>query len=79
MADEFDLPEIELGTYRHYKGNEYEVVGVGRHTEVDEYFVVYKPTVQKPGVPALWIRPYTMFIETIEKDGKVIPRFQKIN
>jgi cyclomaltodextrinase / maltogenic alpha-amylase / neopullulanase len=75
---EFNPPNLELGRYRHYKGNEYEVLGVGCHTETLEYFVVYRAVEQKPGTPEMWLRPYDMFIETIEKDGKVIPRFEKI-
>lgn len=75
---EFDPPKIDLGVYRHYKGSEYEVLGVGCHTETNEYFVAYRPVVSKPGLPEMWVRPYSMFVETIEKDGQVIPRFQKI-
>lgn len=53
-AEEFkNLPEIELGLYEHYKGNRYEVLGVGRHTEVDEYYVVYKPLYEHEGQPEI--------------------------
>lgn len=78
MSEQFDIPKLEPGLYQHYKGNKYTVLGVGRHTEVDEYFVVYSPAEQKPGVPSIWLRPYTMFTETIEVDGKVLPRFKKV-
>ena len=64
-----DLP---LGSYRHYKGNLYEVLGVARHSETDEEFVVYRALY---GTGGLWIRPKAMFLEMVEKDGKRIPRF----
>ncbi len=78
MAETFEILSLKTGLYEHYKGNRYQVLGVGRHTEVDEYFVVYSPVSPKPGVPAIWLRPYDMFIETIEVNGEIIPRFRKI-
>lgn len=78
MTEVFEIPPLEIGLYEHYKGNQYRVLGVGRHTEADEYFVVYSPVTPKPGAPAIWLRPYDMFIETVEVNGKVIPRFRKI-
>lgn len=63
------------GTYRHYKGNEYEVIGVGLHTETEEKLVVYR-SIEHP--EKLWVRPYDMFFETIEKDGEVIERFARV-
>jgi hypothetical protein len=71
-------PILEKGRYKHYKGNEYEVLGVGRHTEEDDYFVVYRSLAQKNGTPEFWLRPYEMFIEMVEIDGEVFPRFQKV-
>lgn len=65
------------GKYKHYKGNEYEVIGVSRHSETMEYFVVYKALYQKEG-ENLWIRPLTMFMEDIEVEGKILKRFEKI-
>ena len=73
-----DGPSIEKGRYKHYKGNEYEVLGVGRHTEADDYFVVYRATIPKDGMPEIWVRPYEMFVETVKVDGRMIPRFQKV-
>lgn len=70
-------PKLSLGKYRHYKGNLYEVLGVGTHSETLEFFVVYKALYEKSGSD-LWVRPYTMFVESIETEGKVIPRFQKV-
>lgn len=64
------------GRYRHYKGNEYEVIGEGTHTETEERFVVYKALYEPFGI---WIRPYDMFFETVTVDGITQPRFQKIS
>ena len=72
MSDLAPLPEIRLGRYRHYKGGEYEVVGVARHSETLEPLVVYRPLYNQTG---LWVRPYAMFLEHIELDGKLQPRF----
>jgi hypothetical protein len=74
--DELQVPDIELGLYEHYKGNRYEVVGVGLDTEDHTAQVIYKPLYES-NVP-FWIRPYDMFLETVEVDGKVVPRFQRI-
>jgi hypothetical protein len=70
------LPELAPGMYRHYKGGEYEVVGVARHSETLEPLVVYRPLYNASG---LWVRPYAMFVETIEVDGVVRARFAKID
>jgi hypothetical protein len=63
---------LKLGRYRHYKGNEYEVIGVGQHSETLENLVVYRALY---GTHDLWVRPLEMFTEEIEVDGKKIPRF----
>ena len=60
------------GRYRHYKGNEYEVIGVARHSETDDRVVVYRPLYGDSG---LWVRPLAMFLETVTVDGKPVPRF----
>lgn len=60
------------GRYRHYKGNEYEVLGVARHSETDERLVVYRPLY---GEGALWVRPLAMFLETVTVNGEPVPRF----
>lgn len=70
------LAEIKTGTYKHYKNNEYEVLGFGRHTETGEEFVIYKP---KNGNDKLWIRPFEMFFEDVEINGELVPRFQFIS
>ncbi|BFU94653.1 MAG: conserved protein of unknown function [Nitrospira sp.] len=64
---------VEPGRYRHYKGNEYEVVGTARHSETEEEFVVYRALY---GARGLWIRPRAMFEETVMVEGKQVPRFQ---
>ena len=66
------LPEIKLGRYRHYKGGEYEVIGMARHSETLEPLVVYRPLYNDSG---LWVRPYAMFVEYVELDGRRQPRF----
>lgn len=70
------LPEIAAGRYRHYKGGEYEVIGVARHSETLEVVVVYRPLYNASG---LWVRPYEMFVGTVEIDGKIMPRFAKLD
>lgn len=60
------------GRYRHFKGNEYEVLGVARHSETDERLVVYRPLYGDGG---LWVRPAAMFAETVTRDGRDVPRF----
>jgi hypothetical protein len=66
------LPEIKLGRYRHYKGGEYEVMGMARHSETLEPLVVYRPLYNDSG---LWVRPYAMFVEDVESGGHRQPRF----
>ncbi|RZS46656.1 DUF1653 domain-containing protein [Sphaerotilus mobilis] len=67
-----DLPPTPLGRYRHYKGGEYEVIGVARHSETLEPLVVYRPLYNATG---LWVRPHAMFFSTLTVDGKEVPRF----
>ena len=68
--------EIEKGKYRHFKGNEYEVIGTAKHSETLEEFVVYRALYGEGG---LWVRPASMWNETVERDGKVFKRFEKID
>lgn len=63
------------GKYRHYKGNEYEVLGVGFHTETEEKLIIYK-ALYEPYI--IWARPYDMFFETVTIDGQEMPRFEKL-
>ncbi len=66
---------IKLGRYRHYKGPEYEVLNLARHSETDEWHVVYR---QCYGDEGIWIRPLTMFTETVDTDSGQVGRFQYI-
>lgn len=72
MTDLPPFPETPLGRYRHYKGGEYEVVGVARHSETLEPLVVYRPLYNASG---WWVRPHAMFFERIEVEGRLQPRF----
>lgn len=69
---EFD---IKPGKYRHFKGKEYEVLGLASHSETLETYVVYRALYGEKG---LWIRPASMWNETVERDGKVFRRFTYI-
>ena len=74
MPELFPLPETPLGRYRHYKGGEYEVLAVARHSESHEPLVVYRPLYGDGG---WWVRPHAMFFEDVEVDGVRRPRFVK--
>lgn len=67
------MEEIRLGKYRHFKGNEYEVMGVAKHSETLDKFVVYRALYGERG---LWVRPKAMFLEEIQRDGKMMKRFE---
>jgi hypothetical protein len=66
------MAEIAPGRYLHYKGKEYTVLGVARHSETLEELVVYR---QEYGDRGLWVRPAEMFTETVMVDGTSVPRF----
>lgn len=72
------MKKIELGIYQHYKGKKYLVLGVAKHSETEEDLVVYV-TLYENDRSSLWVRPLTMFLEEVEADGKIIPRFKKID
>ena len=67
------MTPIQPGRYRHYKGKDYTVIGVARHSETEEELVVYR---QEYGDHGLWVRPKAMFMETVEIDGQTVPRFE---
>ncbi len=69
------MTTLPPGRYQHYKGQEYLVLGVARHSETEEELVVYRPDY---GDRALWVRPLAMFIETVEVAGQSLPRFRYI-
>ena len=75
MAELPPLPALAAGRYRHYKGGEYEVVGVARHSETLAPMVVYRPLYGEAG---LWVRPYAMFCEAVVIDGRSQPRFERL-
>ena len=66
---------IKPGRYRHFKGKEYEVIGVAKHSETEEEMVVYR---QLYGEHGLWVRPASMWEEKVEHDGKTFTRFTYI-
>lgn len=64
--------QVPIGIYRHYKGNRYQVLGTAIHSETLEMMVVYKALY---GAGETWVRPLSMWHETVEVDGKTMPRF----
>ena len=70
-----ELMEIEPGRYRHYKGNDYEVLGMAIHSETLETLVIYRALY---GEGKVWARPATMWNETVIVDGEEVPRFKRI-
>ncbi|WP_349656114.1 DUF1653 domain-containing protein [Xanthomonas sp. 10-10] len=69
------LPTIALGEYRHFKGGRYEVLGVVRNSETLEPLVLYRPLDSEIG---LWVRPLAMFMEQVDVDGVMRPRFAPV-
>lgn len=67
-----EKPVIRPGRWRHYKGNEYKVVDVARHSETEEWLVIYQALYGDGG---LWARPASMWNETVECGGVPVPRF----
>jgi hypothetical protein len=63
---------LKLGRYRHYKGGQYQVLGVARHSETEEQMVLYRPLY---GAGDLWVRPLDMFCESVQLGGEPVPRF----
>lgn len=66
---------ITPGRYRHYKGHDYEVIGVARHSETEESFVVYRALYGERG---LWVRPAAMFLDSVTVDGRSVLRFTRL-
>ncbi|WP_297444016.1 DUF1653 domain-containing protein [Sulfurimonas sp.] len=66
---------MKTGFYEHYKGNRYEVIDTVRHSETEELMVLYRALYGDEG---LWVRPYTMFFETLLINGEEVPRFKYI-
>lgn len=76
MSDLPPLPDLVPGRYRHYKGNDYEVIAVARHSESLEPQVVYRALYGEGG---LWVRPYAMFVERVSVEGREVPRFAALD
>ncbi len=75
MSDLPPLPEFPTGRYRHFKGGEYQVVGLARCSETLQPMVLYQPLYADIG---LWVRPLAMFVEDVVVDGRTQPRFARI-
>ena len=67
-----EKPNIPLGIYRHFKGNRYQVMDLARHSETEEWMVVYRALYGEGG---LWVRPASMWLESVERDGQTYQRF----
>ncbi len=76
VAKKSYMDKFEKGLYRHFKGNEYEVLDVVYHSETCEKMILYRALY---GEMNCWVRPYEMFFENIEHEGKIRPRFEKVN
>jgi len=74
------MQELKLGKYKHYKGKLYEVIGIGKHSETLEEFVVYRALYESKefGKNQIWIRPKQMFLDKVFVDGKEVNRFEFI-
>lgn len=73
--DLIDKKDIQFGRYDHFKGMPYELIDVVYHSETQEALVLYRALY---GERQLWVRPFEMFFETIERDGKMQPRFRYV-
>ena len=80
MDINMDLKQVEksipLGRYRHFKGNDYEVIALARHSETEEPMVVYRALYGDGGI---WVRPASMWNETVERDGRAYKRFYRLD
>ena len=76
MSDLAPLPTLPLGHYRHFKGGNYEVIGVVRHSETLMPMVLYRPLDSEI---SLWVRPFEMFVAQVEVDGQWRARFARVD
>jgi len=74
MEQNYTMDQLQPGTYRHYKGGLYEVVGEARHSETEERLAVYRSA-----DGGLWVRPLDMFLETVIVDGVQLSRFARLS
>lgn len=73
---QINMNTIKLGKYRHFKGGEYQVIGIAKHSESLEVMVIYKPLYElKEGELETWVRPIEMFFDTKEHEGETVQRF----
>ena len=81
MTYEEAKDSIALGRYRHFKGKEYEVLAIARHSETKEPMVVYRALYSHEtyGENAIWVRPASMWNEEVERNGKKFRRFEKLS
>lgn len=75
MFNAMENTELKAGRYRHFKGNEYELLYIATHSETLEKYVVYKALYGEGGI---WVRPLSMWSETVTRDGKTFKRFEYI-
>ncbi|MDC7676636.1 DUF1653 domain-containing protein [Asticcacaulis machinosus] len=75
---DFYVSAIKTGRYRHYKGKYYIVFGTVTHSETEEIMVLYAPENQTAGEARLWVRPLSMFTESVQTDEGTVPRFAYI-
>ena len=68
--------ELKKGLYKHYKGSMYEVFMTARHSETEEWMVVYKALYDEEGV---WVRPFDMFVSQVEVEGMMVDRFEYVS
>ena len=66
---------MQTGIYEHYKGNQYKVIDIARHSETEELLVLYRPMY---GDESLWVRPFSMFFEKVTVDDLLVPRFKYV-
>lgn len=74
----YGMSNFQTGTYQHYKGNKYLVLGVAKHSETLEDLVVYI-SLYENDLASMWVRPLKMFTENVVVDGKSMPRFKKVD
>jgi hypothetical protein len=77
MTDTQDKPLLAPGVYRHYKGGEYNVIGIGKDTETEELVVIYQPRYESD--VTYWVRPYAMFTDNVVLEHGSVPRFVKVS
>lgn len=78
LSNSKQVDRINLGVYRHYKGGEYRVLGVAKHSETLEDMVIYEAQYEKK-LSKLWVRPLGMFADEVEVSGKKVKRFEFLN